>query len=85
MNQENLNDYYMTSDLGLATTISLYYPIDAIDHTSASKAQFLFRRDDRLDHLVEAYWKDELKVSPLQYFSQLRTVKSRLYGGRDGQ
>ncbi len=88
INQESINrlrveDFYSTTDLALATAISLFFPIEAIDKTSNSyKAQFLFRRSKELDQLVEAVWKNELKVSPLAYFSQLKNIKARLYASR---
>lgn len=72
--------YYSTSDLALATVISLWYPIEAIDKVNPRKAQFLFKRDASLDQLIEAYWKDELKIEPKAYFNQLKIVKARLYG-----
>ena len=83
MNQENLNinDYFYTHDLGLATAISLFYPLDAIDRTqNPNKAQFVFKREEGLDQLVHSYWNGELKASLLAYFNQLKTVKARLYG-----
>jgi len=82
MTQENLNvnEYYASSDLALVTAISLWYPIEIIDKTNPRKAQFLFKRDENLDQLIEAYWKNELKVSPIAYFQQLKIIKARLYG-----
>jgi len=81
MTQENLKlkDFYSTSDLALATAISLWYPIDAIDKTDPRKATFLFKRDEKIDELLEAYWKRELKVEPQTYFNQLKAIKARLY------
>jgi len=84
MTKENLDlkDYYASSDLGISTTISLFYPIAVIDRTNPHKANFIFKRDEGLDKLIEAYWKNELKVDPLAYFNQLRVIKSRLYEER---
>lgn len=70
---------YHTSDLALATTISLFYPIERIDKTNPKKAQFFFKRNERLDQLIEAYWRRELKIEPQAYFNQLRIIKARLY------
>ena len=79
----HVDDLYTTTDLALATAISLFFPIEAIDKTSNSyKAQFLFRRSKELDQLVEAVWKNELKVPPLAYFSQLKNIKARLYASK---
>lgn len=82
MTQENLKlkDIYSSSDLSLVTTISLWYPIEAIDRQNPSKALFLFKRDENLDKLLELYWKRELKVEPQAYFAQLKAIKARLYG-----
>lgn len=74
--------YFATSDLSLATTISLWYPLEFVDQANPTKAQFLFKREDHLDELVASYWKRELKVEPQEFFSQLRSIKSRLYETR---
>ena len=74
------NSLYQTSDLSLATTLSLSYPIEAIDKTNPHKAIFLFKRDENLDQLIESYWRGELKVRPAVFFNQLKVVKARLYG-----
>lgn len=81
MTQKNLDlkDFYSTGDLALATAISLWYPIDAIDKQNPRKASFLFKRDEKLDELLEVYWKRELKVEPQAYFNQLKSIKTRLY------
>ena len=75
----NTNEYFSTSDLALATAISLCYPIDVIDKINPRKASFLFKRNDKFDELLEAYWKRELKIEPQEYFNQLKAIKARLY------
>lgn len=85
MIQENLkiNDYYPTSDLALATALSLFYPVDSIDRQNPHKAVFLFKRKGtEIDQLIETYWKGELKVNPAAYFQQLKIIKARLYEER---
>lgn len=85
MTQENLtlNDYYSTSDLALAATLSLWYSIEAIDKTqNPHKAVFLFKRDPQLEQLIESYWHGDLRVNPQAYFNQLKLVKARLYESR---
>jgi hypothetical protein len=91
MKQENLkiDNYFYTQDLGLATAISLYYPLEAIDRTqNPHKAEFIFKRNKEVDQIVQAYWKGEFKASLLAYFNQLKNIKSRLHaeflGGRNG-
>lgn len=70
---------YLTSDLALATTISLNYPIEDIDRSNPRKTVFVFRRSPELETLVDSYFTNQLKVSPQSFFNQLRDVKARLY------
>ena len=62
MNQSFSDLYYQTTDLALSAVISLSFPLDSIDKTTPTKAQFIFKRTEGLDELIEGYWKQELKV-----------------------
>lgn len=77
MMQEEM--FYHTSDLALATVLSLSYPIEATDKSNPRKAQFIFRRDKNLDALIEDYWRGEVRVEPQVFFQQLRGMKARIY------
>jgi len=80
MKQPELNQhYYQTSDLSLATTLSLFCPIEDIDRSNPRKAIFIFRKTPELEKLIEQYFRNEIKISPQSYFNQLRVVKARLY------
>ncbi len=80
MTQQELNEnYYQTSDLSLATTLSLWCPIEDIDRSNPRKAVFIFRKTPKLEKLIDQYFRNELKISPQVYFNQLRVVKARLY------
>lgn len=73
------DDNYTTTDLSLATTLSLYFPLEDIDKTIPRKSIFIFKNSKKLEELVEKYYRNEIKVSPLTYFNQLRVIKARLY------
>jgi len=75
----NKDDFYKTSDLALAVVISLFYPIEKVDKTDSGKAYFCFKRSEKLEQLIQNYWKQELKIEPQNYFNQLKIVKARLY------
>ncbi|GIW69346.1 MAG: hypothetical protein KatS3mg101_0093 [Patescibacteria group bacterium] len=80
MTQQELNEnYYQTSDLSLATTLSLFCPIENIERSNPRKAVFLFRKTPELEKLVDQYFRNEIKISPQVYFNQLRVIKARLY------
>lgn len=79
MNQQLDENYYSTSDLSLATTLSLWFPIEDIDRSNPRKALFIFRKTPELEKLIDQYFRNEIKISPQTYFNQLRAVKARLY------
>lgn len=84
MSHEKLrtNKYYSTSQMSLACAISLLFPIEAIDRSNPSKVEFLFKREEGLDDVIESFWKREFKVDALGYFNQLKVLKSRIYETR---
>ena len=73
-------DFYRTSDLALAVSLSLFCPIEAIDKPPHSnRGSFLFKKSKQLEALVESYHRGEMRVSPAIYFNQLKIIKTRLY------
>ena len=72
-------DFYLTSDLSLAATLSLFFPLVEIDKSNSRKAVFLFQRSSELENLVESYFQNTIKVVPRSYYNQLREIKDSLY------
>ena len=76
----NLNDKLnKVSDLALATTISLYFPIQSIEPIDDRKVVFVFDKTLEIDDLISKFWSGELMVEPQQYFNQLKIIKTRIY------
>lgn len=73
------NKYYQTSDIALATIISLSFPLVHITPQSSGKSLFVFERNKEMEKLIEDYWSGNLKIEPKTYFNQLKTIKTRLY------
>jgi len=73
------NSCYKTSDLALATTLSLSFPIKSVDKTHPRRVLFVFKRNKSLDGIIESYWCEELKVEPQRFFNQLKNIKTRIY------
>jgi hypothetical protein len=74
-----MNKYYDTSDLSLASFLSLYFPIDYLNKTNPEKVIFCFLRSEELENLIEAFWRRKVQVNPQDYFAAIKNVKSRLY------
>ena len=74
------NENLETSDLGLTTTlVTLNFPLVDIKKTSSSKALFIFKRIGGIDTVINSYWQNALEVNPLEYFNNLKSIKTRLY------
>ena len=80
---QEVSPYFLTSDLALATTLSLQFPIEDLDRSNVRKAVFVFRRSPELELLADKYFANQLKVAPQVFFNQLRDVKARLYAERN--
>lgn len=75
----NNNNTYKTSDLALAATLSLSFPIQLIDKSNPRRVDFIFDYTHELQELVELCLKREAKVEPFMLYHQLRYLKSRIY------
>ena len=72
-------NYFKTSDLTLATTLSLHFPIIKLERLNPHKVVFVFDHFPDLDQMVEQFWQNKLYVEPLQFASQLKNLKTRIY------
>ena len=78
--KEKLDEnFYSTSDLALAATLNLYYPIKEFNKKNPKRVYFIFKKDKDFDLLMEHYCKGELKVDPQKYFNSLKTLKNMIY------
>lgn len=73
------NETFSTSDLALAITISLHFPIKFVDRSNDSRVEFAFYNSTELQQLVQQFWQDELRVEPKRFYQQLRIIKGRIY------
>lgn len=72
---------YKTYDLALVTTLSLFFPIESVEGTNTQRVLFVFRQTNKLNEMVESYWRRDIRVEPQQFFSQLKIIKTRIYSG----
>jgi hypothetical protein len=82
MKQDVTNNFFLTSDLALATTLNMSFPLEDIDRGNPRKAAFVFRRSAELEKTVDEYFTNKIMVTPQSYFNQLRDLKNRLYSER---
>ncbi|MDD5738506.1 MAG: DUF5659 domain-containing protein [Candidatus Pacebacteria bacterium] len=73
------DNFYKTSDFALAVVLSLSFPIYEIDKENPRRAYFVFEQTKELDEMVDSYYRDDLKISPMAFFNQTRALKARLY------
>ena len=69
---------YASTDFSLATSLSIFVPIVRLDTRNSDRVVFLFEQTEELSGLINDYWNGNLRVDPLRFYSQLKTLKSRL-------
>ncbi len=78
MTMKNEN-HYITTDLSLATTLSLSHSLLNVERIDSRRVAFVFESNDELQADIARYWEKKLQVEPQEYFSQLKQLKSRIY------
>jgi len=71
---------FSTFDLGLATTLlTLNYELIELEKTNPKKTRFVFKESGDINQTINHYWNNEITVSALSFFNNLKTLKNRLY------
>jgi CRISPR/Cas system-associated endonuclease/helicase Cas3 len=73
------NEYFHSSDLALVTALSLSFKILETEKESSSRLTFLFENSDELSDFIERYWRGEVLINPIEYFNQLKVIKTLIY------
>jgi hypothetical protein len=77
---DDANFFFKTSDLALATAISvLGIAIEAMQQTDGERMNFIFTKSEKVQDIVNRFWRGELLVEPQSYFNQLKVLKTRIY------
>ena len=71
-------EMYMTSDLCIAASPYLHYPLKKISR-KGSKAVFTFQKDRNFDLIMERFWRGDLMAEVKQYYNSLKILKSAIY------
>ncbi len=74
------NDYFITSDFPLGVTLlSLGFSLESISREDSRRASFYFQREESLDKTVQAFWRDDLRIEPKQFYLNQKLLKSRIF------
>lgn len=70
---------YLTSDLPLASALMCAgYKVENVDNNSP-RAVFTFVQNESLGDTVQEYFQGQMRVEPLAFFNNMRTLKRRIY------
>ena len=70
---------YQTNSLALASAISLFIPLSSIEKDLQGRCVFSFPQSPELSELVAKYWNKELRVDAFEHFTQIKSLKARVY------
>jgi len=80
MRMRKTTPYFITSDLNLTTVlVTSNFPLEKIDKENSKKVTFYFARSNKLQEIVDRYWRLELKIEPQDLFNNLKSLKNRIY------
>lgn len=82
MENEQNELFYSTKDLGLATTLSLTFPIEKLNKENPKKVFFIFNNTKEVQEIAEKYFIGGTRVDPHKFMDQLRSLKSAIYAER---
>ncbi len=76
----NSQDYYETSDFGLAITLlCLGFVIEDFDVSEPRRIKFLFEETGALLKAINDFWDNQLMVNPKVFFNAQKEPKSRMF------
>ena len=78
MKKGNMNTTYKTSDIGLAATLALSFPVEGINKTNPKRAIFLFVESPNLKTVVEHYYLAKTGVEPMAFLNKIKTLKTMI-------
>lgn len=71
--------HFETSDFPLGITlITLGFHLEYISKSSSERMNFNFKRENGLDEVIQAFWRNELLVEPKQFYLNQKLLKSRI-------
>jgi len=81
MNSTQSNsEYFISPDISLVSALTCCgYVVEEIDKQQPRRAVFHIRRDNAIEKYIQEYFADNLQVSALTFFNNLKTLKTRIY------
>lgn len=68
-----------TADINLAATLLvLGFAIDGTDNRNPKKVFFYFKRTQKLEEVIDRYWRGDLKVEPKEFGYAKREIMTRI-------
>jgi hypothetical protein len=80
ISSDNYTEFYLTYDLGCSSAlVSSGFELISLDKSNPKKVQFMFRREVRIENVVDEYWADRLEVKARSFFDNTKMIKNRIY------
>lgn len=71
---------FTTYDLGVSTALLCAgFELLSVAKSNPKKALFIFKRENRIEDIVDRYFSDRLEVKARSFFDHLKALKNKLY------
>lgn len=75
-----INDYFHSSDLGLAASLSAVgFDLARVDKTNPRRVVFYFANSPELERATKQYLSGDLKLSAAVLMEHIKMLKGRIY------
>ena len=75
-----MRNVFTTTDFNTITVLCYFdHKIEAINKENPKKVRFCFKKSKNLEIILSKFWKKELSVEPMAFFSLIKEIKSRIY------
>lgn len=77
---ESAGNFLRTTDICLGTALRCKgYKIVKIENDSLTKLAFFFEKNKGINKTIDQYFEQKLLVEPIQFFTTLKQIKTRIY------
>lgn len=75
-----MRNMFVTTDFNTIVVLCYFdHKIETIDKENPKKVRFYFKKSKNLETILSKFWKKELLVEPIAFFSLIKEIKSRIY------
>jgi len=70
---------YRSTDLAITSYLALSFNLLGLERVEGVRYEFVFEKSPELEKAIDSFFNNTAKVSPVDYFNSIKSIKSRIY------